>query len=157
MRRKEKLHVEGRILAHPDAIELVQSSGLEFAETIMRTRAREFQPSMAPMGSAAAQGQLVDLHEIDFVPALLRFQHQDKGRVLVDVDFVDRVHDDADFQFTHVGYLVRDLIAEPPRCEPANHASRVFLAATKSTGKPSRRRRSPSRLCRSSARARAGT
>src|SRR6185503_18448065 len=33
---------------------------------------------------------------MDLVAALLRFQHQDKSRVLVDIDPVDRIHDHAD-------------------------------------------------------------
>jgi hypothetical protein len=41
--------------------------------------------------------KIVDLREIDFMASLLRFKHQDKGCVFVDVYFFNRVHDDPNF------------------------------------------------------------
>lgn len=66
------------------------------------------------MGGAAADEQVVNFHEIKFMAAPLRFEHQDECGVLVDIDFVDRVHHDPDSQFAHIQLIPRYLFVDHP-------------------------------------------
>ncbi len=108
MRCEKELNVERRIFAHPDAIEFLERAGVQFAEAIMWIGAREIQSPITAMRSPAAQEHVVDSHEKDFMAALLRLQHQDESRVLVDVDLLDGVHDDADSETSHTHPFPRE-------------------------------------------------
>jgi hypothetical protein len=50
-----------------------------------------------PRESRPSAGEkIVDLHEIDFMASLLRFEHQNKGGIFVDTYLFNRVHNDPD-------------------------------------------------------------
>src|SRR4029453_154159 len=101
MSREKKLHVEGRVFAHPDAMELFQRTRALLAKAVMRRRALQFEPATTALRGAAASVQIIDLHKIDFMAAPLRLEHQNERRVLIDMDLIDGVHHDADFETTH--------------------------------------------------------
>ena len=66
------------------------------------------------MSGAAADEQIIDFQEIKFMAAPLRFEHQDKCRVLIYTYFLDRVHDDGDFKFVHNYVTLRHLFLNDP-------------------------------------------
>src|SRR5207244_11984584 len=57
---------------------------------------------------AATNEQVIQFHVVDFMAALLCFQHQHEGRVLVDIDLIDWIHDHPDLQNLH-----RESLASP--------------------------------------------
>ena len=97
MSREKKLHVEGRVFAHPDAIEFFQRTRALLAKAVMRRRALQFEPATTSLRGAAANVQIIELHKIDFMATPLRFEHQNERRVLIDMDLIDGVHHDPDF------------------------------------------------------------
>src|SRR5918993_737652 len=50
--------------------------------------------SMPGKGRSSTGEKIIDLHEINFVASLLRFEHQDKCGVFFDVDRFNWVHND---------------------------------------------------------------
>src|SRR6266545_3433229 len=99
----------------------------------MRLRTRKLKPPIASIGCAATDEQIIEFHEVNFMAAPLRLQHQDKRCVLIDVDLIDGVHDHADFSILHSLFSQSYFSLESPRCAPRNHASRAFPAAIEST------------------------
>src|SRR5262245_45733595 len=97
MSREKKLHVEGRVFAHPDAIELFQRTRALLAKAVMRRRALQFEPATTPLRGSAPNVQIIELDKIDFMASALRFEHQNERRVFIDMDFIDGVHHDSDF------------------------------------------------------------
>ncbi len=101
MRCKEKAHVERRIFTHQNRVEIFQRSGRAFFKLEMRRRARHSDCGKAPERSAAANKQIGQFHVTELMPAPLRFQHQHERGVLIDIDSIDGVHDDADSKPSH--------------------------------------------------------
>lgn len=114
MRRKEKFHVEWRIFAHPHRIKVVEHSDGQLAEVVVRRGARQLQSAKARVSGTAANEQVIDFHEIKFMAALLRFEHKDERRILIDVDSIDGVHHDPDSKFAHNHLIPRLLLMNHP-------------------------------------------
>jgi 7,8-dihydro-6-hydroxymethylpterin-pyrophosphokinase len=53
------------------------------------------------MSQPAANEKIVYLHEIEFMAALLRLEHQHEGRVFIDIDLFHGVHHNPDLQIPH--------------------------------------------------------
>ena len=101
MRGKEKLHVEGRILAHENYVETAQGLAAFLAKTIVGISPRHADAAKAALRRRAADREVIKLHIGERVASLLRLKHQDEGGVLVDVDLINGVHDDPDLQGSH--------------------------------------------------------
>ena len=101
MRGKLELQIEGRVFAHEDDMEILQRAHGGFAQLVVRNGAGDSQWPKTAVGRAATDEEVVQFHVIDFVPAPLRFEHQDKRCVLVNIDFFNGVHDDPDLQRSH--------------------------------------------------------
>src|SRR5262249_27610955 len=72
--RKEKLHVEGRILAHEQNVKVLKGTGFEFPEAIMGCPASDMKSTRTRTGSPAPNEQVVKFHIVDFMIPLLRLE-----------------------------------------------------------------------------------
>src|SRR5262249_21952440 len=102
MSGKEKFHVERWIFAHQDNVTILESTGFEFPQSIMGCAASDMNSTRTSVGGPGTDEQVVEFHVVNFMIALLRLEQQDKSRVLVDVNFFDRVHDDPNFKHLHI-------------------------------------------------------
>src|SRR5206468_10644581 len=102
MGRKEKPHIEWRILTHEDDVKVLKSACFEFAELIMGCPALDVNPARTPAWGSTPDEQIVQFHVTDFMIPLLCFEQQDKSRVFVDVDFFNGVHHDPDSKRPHI-------------------------------------------------------
>src|SRR5262245_35181486 len=139
MSGKEKFHVERRILAHEDNVTILESTGFEFSQSIMGCAASDVNSTPTPIGGAGTDEQVVEFHVINFMLTLLRLEQQHKSGVLVDVNFLDRIHDDPDFQYRHKSFRMFRTNPGLPRCEPNSRASLSFRGSTESTETPTGR------------------
>ena len=94
--KKNFMSKGGSLRIHTD-VEFGQRPGGKLTKVRVRRGPRQFKAAIAAMGGAAAHEQIVDFHEIKFMAALLGFEHQDEGGVLVDVDFFDGIHHHPDY------------------------------------------------------------
>ncbi len=90
-------HVEGRILAHQHHVEFRQVPGLHPAQRMMIALHRPDVQGVAPRHHpAVVQGQPLRREVPQGVASGLGLQHQEEGRVGLDVDPLDGVHLDGD-------------------------------------------------------------
>src|SRR5713226_1585464 len=94
MSGEKKIHVEGWILAHEDNIKPTEGFRRRRLKLMVRVRPGNGHAMKTPFRYRAADGEIIELRNIDFVASPLGFEHQDKGRVFADVDLFDEVHDD---------------------------------------------------------------
>src|SRR5262245_43199573 len=105
----------------------------------MGCAASDMNSTPTPIGSSCTDEQVVEFHVANFMIALLRLEQQDKGRVLVDVYFLDGVHDDPDFQYRHKSFRMFRINLGLPRCEPNSRASLSSRDSTEPTETPTGR------------------
>ena len=96
---EEEGHVEGWVLAQEDHVEFVDPGPAGLAEReVVALLATHLDRLQQGLGRAAQDRELARVEVVDLVPAGLRLEHEDEGRVLVDRDPRQRIHHEADAQ-----------------------------------------------------------